>query len=165
MQPLLVEDRRWKPGAVCSGLGVELRSERPQDVDPGGGGDNGVGDVAMATEALPSTATLAGQDRGLSSYTQQKSEDDPLLFQGSKARTDIAVQDGSSGDGSAERGGPPPGLTGVFATGSQEAQPVFQTPRARPMRPPTLQKLFGRRSKAICRGGLPSWESSLRLRR
>ena len=144
-------------GAACSGLGAGPRSERLQDTGPGGGGDNGVGDVAMATEALPSTATSAGHERNVPLYTQQKTEDDPLLFQGSRARTDTAVQDGSSGDGSAERRGPLPGLTEVLATGSQEAQSVFQTPRARPMRPPAFTEAI----RPAQQSNLPGWLTKL----
>ncbi|OLP78092.1 Retrovirus-related Pol polyprotein from transposon TNT 1-94 [Symbiodinium microadriaticum] len=101
-------------GAVCSGLGVEPRSEQLQDARFGGGGDNGGSDVAGATEALPSTATSAGQLGGVPLETYRKQDEDPLLFQGSRARTDIAVQDGSSGDGSAGHGGDSTGAIKQF---------------------------------------------------
>ena len=144
-------------GAVCSGLGVEPRSEQLQDARFGGGGDNGGSDVAGATEALPSTATSAGQLGGVPLETYRKQDEDPLLFQGSRARTDIAVQDGSSGDGSAGHGGVLPERAVSSALEGSEAQGIFQTPRVRPISRPIATEVIRPEPSS----SLPGWITRL----
>ncbi|CAE7793714.1 hypothetical protein AK812_SmicGene46109, partial [Symbiodinium microadriaticum] len=108
---------------------------RPDSVhENGGGGENGGCDVFMEAEPQPAATTSALNQESSSAQTGGGTGEDPLLFQGSRPRTDITDQGSTSGGGPAGLGGLVPEQMSDDIRGNVFQQGVFQTPRIRPAR-------------------------------
>ena len=143
--------------ATSSGLGAELRPEPSQTMMASGGGKGGGGDAPMGVEALPSAMTSAGHGDFQNGEIQQPTEQDPLLFQGSRSRANIADQVGASRDGPAEQEGTRPGIVAQATMDESVLQGGYQTPRARSSRP----TMFVEATRQQQSSSLPTWVTRL----
>ena len=152
----LLQEAEMEVEAAPSGSGHKpdlVQGQGPM-TQTGGGGERSAEDVVMETDTAAPAESTAGQQEVIPGT----SSSDPLLFQGSRSRSNIPRQAGTSGDGSAVQGGL---VTGMVQGTMNEAvpQPAYSTPRSRPTRRHLV--VDAGRQPPPQQSNLPSWVSRL----
>ena len=130
-------DQGRDDAAPRSSREVTARPDSVHENVASGGGNNGGCDVCVEAEPQPVATTSAGNQDFSSAHAEGGAGEDPLLFQGSRPRTDITDQSSTSGGGPAGLGGLAPGHVNDDIRGNVFPQGAFQTPRIRSARSPT----------------------------